>query len=1180
MSGFRTKLDFSNNRQVKQRIETTTVLSGATSFGVPYNQLPSGPNYALSTVTQTLVTTSASTGTFSGNNTTTVFTWPISELYLADSTLSAITPSNSGTPQTTGYVLTADTNSLFTVDGNSGYGSYTGVGFTMFATTFYGLGGGNYSGTVQYTNVELIQAPGLDYSGRTIWSDTSGITRTERLIITDNPQVGYVWTCIDSEGMGEWQPSSGSSSGSTSTIWTAGTGANSAVLGGSGGIASNINSVSEGHQTTASGYASHAEGNGTLASGDYSHAEGMSDSSQMTTASGLGSHAEGAATIASGNYSHSQGFYTTASGDSSHAGGIQTTVNGDYSFGHSAFALIDVDSDYSAILGGESLTINKSKHSSILGGHFNYISGGTSGNTYNMILGGKNNEVYNHSYSTIINGSGNTIHFDLGDFSKPNNFEMIENSIDSVISASTLSKISSSDRMTITNSVSSTVINAVASSFDQDPYNTSGGIIGTDTDGDNGVNTIISTYDGLIRYKASSNTIIGSVIARIDGTSGGGGGGAYSNFIGNSSSITISDQYNTSGHSSNNTVLGSYASGMKAPNTYSSIMGSSYVSMEYSDTSSIISSIDSDILTGVTSSIIGGTGNTLTTTNSSIILGGNLNSLNTAYYSIIAGGSGNTITKNTDNLTQPKYSGIFVGFNNKIIPRYGSSSVGMSASYCAIVGGESNTISGHSHSFIGGGFNNLIACDADYNAIIGGQNNINHAANGVIIGGQSNTLGNSPSCPSTADNSVIIGGNFNFIDSSLDNTDNSVILGGTQNKIGAGTAGGEALESVVLGGNNNILTASTTSAIIAGNNNTITNKAVDSAILAGYNNAINGHKYSVILGGTGNTIDFDFYAGENNSEAIIGSYDCTLTSTTRSGIMSSFNSIVINSYDSTVIGGRNNNITQCFNSAIIGGEGNTIGASGTDTDNVVIIACTNYNATAGSAGLVVVPQLIITGLTSVSDLQTNASGQLVNGTSDANLKQNIQQLPYGLEAIKQLRGVSFEYTPESNMGGGVKYGFIAQEVQKVLPTIVRPRVNDTDNLSLNYNEIIPVLVEAVKELSTGITTSNNTHLETQTILAEDNNVELNFNGTQQTAIGGGLSILHAKGQDQSADLITDADGNFVTNNDFKPNALTIPFYTPSSSNDVVGNEGNITRDDNYLYVKTSSGWKRTNLESF
>ena len=81
-------------------------------------------------------------------------------------------------------------------------------------------------------------------------------------------------------------------------------------------------------------------------------------------------------------------------------------------------------------------------------------------------------------------------------------------------------------------------------------------------------------------------------------------------------------------------------------------------------------------------------------------------------------------------------------------------------------------------------------------------------------------------------------------------------------------------------------------------------------------------------------------------------------------------------------------------------------------------------------------------------------------------------------------------------------------------------------------------------------------------------------------MGGGLTVLHAKGQDQSANLITDVDGNFVTNNDFKPQALTIPLYTPTSSNDTVGSEGNITRDDNYMYVKTSTGWKRTNLENF
>jgi hypothetical protein len=66
----------------------------------------------------------------------------------------------------------------------------------------------------------------------------------------------------------------------------------------------------------------------------------------------------------------------------------------------------------------------------------------------------------------------------------------------------------------------------------------------------------------------------------------------------------------------------------------------------------------------------------------------------------------------------------------------------------------------------------------------------------------------------------------------------------------------------------------------------------------------------------------------------------------------------------------------------------------------------------------------------------------------------------------------------------------------------------------------------------------------------------------------------------SAEMITDTDGNWVTNNDFKPNALTIPTYTPTSTSDINGSEGNVTRDEDYLYIRTSTGWKRTNLQNF
>ena len=135
-------------------------------------------------------------------------------------------------------------------------------------------------------------------------------------------------------------------------------------------------------------------------------------------------------------------------------------------------------------------------------------------------------------------------------------------------------------------------------------------------------------------------------------------------------------------------------------------------------------------------------------------------------------------------------------------------------------------------------------------------------------------------------------------------------------------------------------------------------------------------------------------------------------------------------------------------------------------------------------------------------------------------------------------------------------------------------------MGVHYKDVTALLVEAVKELASGVTTTGNVYLETQTILAEDNDIELNYSGTPETAIGGGIKILHAMGQNESAELVTDEDGNWITNNDFKPRAITIPFYTPTSSDDENGEDGNMTRDDDYLYIKTNNGWRRSNLESF
>ena len=82
---------------------------------------------------------------------------------------------------------------------------------------------------------------------------------------------------------------------------------NSAVLLGSGSVASGDCSVAEGYGSTAAGVRSHVEGGNTKASGGDSHAEGY-----YTTASGENSHAEGRFTVAYGNAAHAGGNNTIA----------------------------------------------------------------------------------------------------------------------------------------------------------------------------------------------------------------------------------------------------------------------------------------------------------------------------------------------------------------------------------------------------------------------------------------------------------------------------------------------------------------------------------------------------------------------------------------------------------------------------------------------------------------------------------------------------------------------------------------------------------------------------------------------------------------------------------------------------------------------------------------------------
>lgn len=93
----------------------------------------------------------------------------------------------------------------------------------------------------------------------------------------------------------------------------------------------------------------------------------------------------------------------------------------------------------------------------------------------------------------------------------------------------------------------------------------------------------------------------------------------------------------------------------------------------------------------------------------------------------------------------------------------------------------------------------------------------------------------------------------------------------------------------------------------------------------------------------------------------------------------------------------------------------------------------------------------------------DASGVLSAPVSDFSVKKNIQPINYGLETIMQLNPVSFEYKDGwKNYGKGTQIGFIAQEVQNVLPnsTFITPK---TGKMGYNEIDLVPILVKAVQE---------------------------------------------------------------------------------------------------------------------
>ena len=89
--------------------------------------------------------------------------------------------------------------------------------------------------------------------------------------------------------------------------------------------------------------------------------------------------------------------------------------------------------------------------------------------------------------------------------------------------------------------------------------------------------------------------------------------------------------------------------------------------------------------------------------------------------------------------------------------------------------------------------------------------------------------------------------------------------------------------------------------------------------------------------------------------------------------------------------------------------------------------------------------------------------------SDARIKENVKPYTKGLKEILQIRPVNFNYKKEADKGDKTYAGVIAQELEKVVPTMVNTtneKINDVEGVkSVDGNEYTFMLINAVKELS-------------------------------------------------------------------------------------------------------------------
>lgn len=148
-----------------------------------------------------------------------------------------------------------------------------------------------------------------------------------------------------------------------------------------------------------------------------------------------------------------------------------------------------------------------------------------------------------------------------------------------------------------------------------------------------------------------------------------------------------------------------------------------------------------------------------------------------------------------------------------------------------------------------------------------------------------------------------------------------------------------------------------------------------------------------------------------------------------------------------------------------------VGISGsTYTSGIVRVTNTTTSTGTGTGAVVISGGVGISGNTNIGGILSVDDDIIANASSDERLKENVLKIDSSLDKIDQIGGYTFDWNETAQQmypGRNIHdVGVLAQEIQKVLPEAVVERENGY--LAVNYDKIIPLLIESIKELKTEI----------------------------------------------------------------------------------------------------------------